>query len=50
VLTLPPETNKDNHPVAALNPSSPSTPLDYPYVLTLNAVEHSSKASPTSRP
>jgi hypothetical protein len=30
VLTLPPETNKDNHPVVALKSSSPSTPPAYP--------------------
>jgi hypothetical protein len=39
VLTLPPETNKDNHPVVALNPSSPSTPSARPYMLILSAVE-----------
>jgi hypothetical protein len=33
------ETNKDNHPVAALNPSSPSTPPAYPHVLILSAAE-----------
>jgi hypothetical protein len=40
VLTVPPETNKDNHPVVALSPSSPSTPPAYPHMLILNAVEH----------
>jgi hypothetical protein len=40
VLTLPPETKKDNHPVAALSPSSPSTPPAYPHVLILSAAEH----------
>src|SRR5262249_35256628 len=40
VLTVPPETNKDNHPVVVLSPSSPSPPPDYPHVLILSAVEH----------
>jgi hypothetical protein len=39
VLTVPPETNKDNHEVVALNPSSPSTPPAYPHMLILSAVE-----------
>jgi hypothetical protein len=39
VLTLPPDTKKDNHPVVALNPSSPSTPPDYPHVLILSAAQ-----------
>src|SRR5262249_11160553 len=44
VLTVPPETNKDNHPVVVLSPSSPSTPPDYPNVLILTAVEQSRRS------
>jgi transposase InsO family protein len=40
VITVPPNTNKGNHPAAALNPSSPSTPPAYPHMLILSAVEH----------
>jgi hypothetical protein len=40
IPTLPPNTNKGNHPVVALNPCSPSTPPAYPQILILNAVEH----------
>jgi hypothetical protein len=40
LLTLPPDTNEDNHLVAALNPSSRSTPPAYPHVLILSAVGH----------
>jgi hypothetical protein len=39
VLTVPPETNKDNHEVVALRPSSPSTPPRYPLMLILSAAE-----------
>jgi hypothetical protein len=49
VLTVPPETNKDNHPVVALNPSSPSTPPAYPHILILSAVEQASTEATTSR-
>jgi hypothetical protein len=45
VLTVPPETNKDNHKVVALRPSSTSTPPAYPLVLTLSAVEQGAAAA-----
>src|SRR5262249_37959138 len=39
MLTVPPETNEDNHEMVALNPSSPSMPPAYPHMLILSAVE-----------
>jgi hypothetical protein len=49
VLTLPPETNKDNHPTVAPNSSSPSPPPAYPHVLTLSAVEQPVSNPPTDQ-
>jgi hypothetical protein len=40
VITVPPNTNKGNHPVVALSPYSSSTPPAYPHMLILSAVEH----------
>ncbi|WP_210406358.1 hypothetical protein, partial [Micromonospora sp. MH33] len=39
VLTLPPETNKDNPPGPPFKSSSRSTPPAYPVVLILSAVQ-----------
>jgi hypothetical protein len=43
---VPPNTNKGNHAVVALNRSSPSTPSAYPDVLILSAVEQQPAAEP----
>jgi hypothetical protein len=40
VITVPPNTNKDNHPVVVLSPSSRSTPPAYSNIPILSAVEH----------